>query len=304
MRKQGFEVIKGAVPPELCEHLRKEALSTVAQKSSLGARVLRSLCGLSGMFAATTRPIRSPGHRSHVALTSLEPGSAAERALQAAVVALKQPLADHFSGLQEQARLVELSYMVSFPGAEDQKAHTDVPPDCRVPIATLWVALQEVTRDMGPTMVHPCDPDDLAKQVDWGAAMVEADMRAAKERQAVIYSSDGEPEVTDHHPALPSRSPLPDSVEALELPPAVPLTMNVGDVALIDCGAFHFGSANTSESPRVQLSATFEGGVREALQRGGRDTTPTTTPSGFTYELHSSLTNRFRLSTFSHATRE
>ena len=46
-------------------------------------------------------------------------------------------------------------------------AHTDVPPNTPQRMATLWIALQDVSPSLGPTMVHPADPAALAARIDW-----------------------------------------------------------------------------------------------------------------------------------------
>ena len=48
-----------------------------------------------------------------------------------------------------------------------------------------------------------------------------------------------------------------------------------GDAVAMDCRLVHYGGANSSEAPRVQLSATFRRG-----EHGG---------DGFTYRLRDSL---------------
>ena len=64
------------------------------------------------------------------------------------------------------------------------------------------------------------------------------------------------------------------------------MAMGDGDALLMDSRLFHYGSANTSNTPRAQLSATFRSGGRNSSE------------DGFTYELHEDLRGRYRLGNF------
>ena len=116
--------------------------------------------------------MRAPDRRVHVML----PLCANVRAVLSAALCPANGLGDAAlrCGLSRAARLVELSAMVVLPGAEAQAAHTDVPPHTVQRMATLWVALQDVDRTLGPTMVYASDPAELAARVDWAALQREA----------------------------------------------------------------------------------------------------------------------------------
>ena len=55
--------------------------------------------------------------------------------------------------------LVELSALVTFPGASGQSLHTDIPFNALPenegvpPLCSVFVALQDISREMGPTMI-------------------------------------------------------------------------------------------------------------------------------------------------------
>ena len=117
MERQGFVIARGAVPTYLCNTLRAEALDAAASPPPLLTRAL-ALFGLTNSLP----PIRSPSNRAHIPLGA--GGDAAEQALEHAVAALAQPLRE--VGLLPDAALVELSCMISFPGALSQHPHTDV----------------------------------------------------------------------------------------------------------------------------------------------------------------------------------
>ena len=42
-----------------------------------------------------------------------------------------------------------------------------MPPNTPQRMATLWIALQDVSPSLVPTMVHPADPAALAARIDW-----------------------------------------------------------------------------------------------------------------------------------------
>lgn len=56
------------------------------------------------------------------------------------------------------ARVVELSSLISDPGAKPQLYHTDslLPSRCGAPLYTCFVALQDIDHSMGPTQLIPC----------------------------------------------------------------------------------------------------------------------------------------------------
>ena len=156
--------------------------------------------------------------------------------------------------------------MIAFPGATEQAAHADVPRDTETPTATLWVLLQDVGLESGPTHVFPDDCDARARTLE------------SEARRPTHYAPDGEPEA---------------DIAPIEAPAtAVALTGAAGAAVAMDCRLVHYGGANSSVAPRVQLSATFRRGER--------------TGDGFTYQLRDShLTRRLgkthTISTPSHA---
>ena len=169
------------------------------------------------------------------------------RAVLAAATARAAPSLSA-AGIDDDANLVELSCMIAYPGAAEQASHADVPRASRTPTCTLWVMLQDVALESGPTHVFPdaCDARALTL--------------ATEARRPTHYAPDGEPEADT----------APNDALA-----AVALTGFSGDAVAMDCRLVHYGGANASSLPRVQLSATFRRG------EGGGD--------GFTYRLRESL---------------
>ena len=234
MQRRGYEVFRGAACAKACARVRTAALAEAAARP--WTERLRE---------ALSSEIRAPWRRAHVALDLTDD---VKTVLAAATVRAAPSLLT--AGLDDGSHLVELSCMIAFPGATEQAAHADVPRDTETPTATLWVLLQDVGLESGPTHVFPDDCDARARTLEQHAA------------RPTHYAPDGEA-----YDDVPAADAAGDD--------AVPLLGAAGDAAAMDCRLVHYGGANTSAEPRVQLSATF--------RRGGR------TGDAFTYKLRDSL---------------
>ncbi len=166
MQSRGYEVARRVAPEALCGELRRTALAAAREQQRHATSWFAAMQRLAGT-GASSRPVRAPERRVHVMM----PLCAKVQALLSAALCPTRGLgnAAFRCGLTTAARLVELSVMVVLPGAEDQAAHTDVPPHTVQRMATLWVALQDVDRTLGPTMVYESNPSDLAARFDWAA---------------------------------------------------------------------------------------------------------------------------------------
>ena len=194
---------------------------------------------------ALSSEIRAPWRRAHIALDLTDD---VKSVLAAATARAAPSLAR--AGLDDESHLVELSCMIAFPGATEQAAHADVPRDTETPTCTLWVLLQDVEIESGPTHVFPDDCDARARTLE------------SEARRPTHYAPDGEPEA---------------DIAPIEAPAtAVALTGASGAAVAMDCRLVHYGGANSSVAPRVQLSATFRRG--EPIG------------DGFTYQLREGLT--------------
>ena len=233
MRRRGYEVFRGAACAKACARVRTAALAEATARP--WTERLRE---------ALSSEIRAPWRRAHVALDLTDD---VKTVLAAATVRAAPSLLT--AGLDDGSHLVELSCMIAFPGAAVQAPHADVPRDTETPTATLWVLLQDVGLESGPTHVFPDDCDARARTL------------AKHEARPTHYAPDGE---ADDVPAVDGAGD-----------DAVPLLGAAGDAAAMDCRLVHYGGANASAAPRVQLSATF--------RRGGR------TGDSFTYQLRDSL---------------
>ena len=233
MRRRGYEVFRGAACAKACARVRATALAEAAARP--WTERLRE---------ALSSEIRAPWRRAHIALDLTDD----VKSILAAATARAAPSLST-AGLDDGSHLVELSCMIAFPGATEQAAHADVPRDTETPTATLWVLLQDVALESGPTHVFPDDCDARARTLE------------SEARRPTHYAPDGEPEA---------------DIAPIEAPAtAVALTGAAGAAVAMDCRLVHYGGTNSSAAPRVQLSATFRRGERLG--------------DAFTYQLKDSL---------------
>jgi hypothetical protein len=283
MQSRGFEICRGAVPPDLCKTMRRVALADAecVRNPNVYNKVVNFMTRNTGFSLSPSRPIRSPHHRVHV---SLELDVDSRKVLTLAATYLRESGVLERSKMNlESAKLVELSAMISFPGAQCQIAHTDVPPFSDGPrVFTLWVALQDIDLSMGPTMIHTCSPELLRSRVDWDEVEHQSLLRETTTPK--FYASDGSSENDELEKIQSTDSGW--TLDDLNLPTARAIELSEGDISLMDGRFFHYGSANVSQVPRVLFSASFE------------DKKEHQSDSGFTYELRSNLVGRYSLNDF------
>jgi ectoine hydroxylase-related dioxygenase (phytanoyl-CoA dioxygenase family) len=125
--------------------------------------------------------------------------------------------------LGKDAELFELSVMISDPGSEAQPLHPDILyQDTLPPILTCFVALQDVSSDMGPTLFMP------------GSATFE------------------------HHQDLRNRHLDPHATGLVATSYNVLSTLSAGDCSLYDTMILHLGSSNTSCNRRCLFYFSFK----------------------------------------------
>ena len=174
------------------------------------------------------------------AAAATETARSAEQAAPAEPPALGAAVAALVGG---DAQLWELAAIFSAPGAAPQVVHADAVWTPRPLLLTAFVALQPVTRAMGPTRFLPrthVDPAPAAALRDGG-------------------------DVSD--------VPLPPGARA---PPSRVALLDAGDAALYDGRLLHCGGANRSDELRVLFYLTFraaDGGGQVGREEGGRRAT-------------------------------
>jgi ectoine hydroxylase-related dioxygenase (phytanoyl-CoA dioxygenase family) len=108
----------------------------------------------------------------------------------------------------------ELSALIVDPHAASQPIHPDAPYTPLPPLWTIFVALQDISSDMGPTVFLPgTNQENVHRRLNEPDAK-EGMLVSREYRQSVLQK---------------------------------------GDVAVMDARTMHFGSANTSEKRRVLL---------------------------------------------------
>mmetsp|Transcript_40501 Transcript_40501/g.129090 ORF Transcript_40501/g.129090 Transcript_40501/m.129090 type:complete len:364 (+) Transcript_40501:71-1162(+) len=173
--------------------------------------------------------------------------------------AMRNGLAGVFEGVaSDEAFLCELGVLASTPGANRQPVHPDTVctgEEDERPIYTAFIALQDVTEDMGPTALIPGTNNVVDHQALCGA------------------------EHDSHWSLLESR----DSVRAV---------LRSGDCVVFDSRTLHAGTLNNSDKRRSLLYICFQRppvGERELPPAPTRRTPPSA------YSILGELHNRYRL---------
>jgi hypothetical protein len=112
----------------------------------------------------------------------------------------------------------ELSSLISDPGSASQCIHPDSPYAENAPMWTVFVALQDISADMGPTVFLPRTNGPESREK----------LESPKEKDGLLANA-------EYRQA----------------------TLCTGDCAVMDSRTFHFGNANESETRRVLLYITI-----------------------------------------------
>jgi len=287
---EGFAIEGGAVSNSCCEKVRREALTALRLANWTPSYHWRRFM--------KDRRIRSPWRRHALPLPLT---AAVGSAVSGIARALK------IAGYPSTAQLVELSAAITMQGASAQDMHTDISagtpngPQGTAPLVTAWLALQDVTSSMGPTIVYP--RTHCRYKVRSQRLLREYKEDRERERVALLrcvgdYDIDGveariRADIWADRARLAPELLLADNVrehrEFGSLAGPRQLLLNRGGLALMDCRVVHGGDAYPLifDSPmqwpyrkaptpdRILLNATFavEGQIIE----------------GFTYHRHGQL---------------
>ena len=134
-------------------------------------------------------------------------------------------LFSHLVGSEKPGIFHECSSLISDPGAASQPIHPDSPYSTVAPMWTCFVALQDVTTTMGPTMMLPQTHSSLIQ-----------------------------------HTRLKDPSQKDELLAECEYRRSL---LQKGDCAVMDSRCFHFGDANTSDTRRVLLYFTIRNPAHE-----------------------------------------
>ncbi|CAL1173683.1 unnamed protein product [Cladocopium goreaui] len=276
LAKRGLVRWRNVLRPELCAALRAEAVAMLEEVSRPS---------LSAFWHQLQRwlldPVREPKAR-HILRAPLT--SAVQEALG--------PLAQRANELElNGARLVELNYTISQPGAPAQAPHSDISPLQSVPrIVTFWAALQDTDLAMGPTVIWPSShrlardfirklPEELQKpRVVPEYMYVEGQLQAVSRKGQPILEEQLEEE---RQQSAEAAAALLNAITASG--PKEFMAMATGDVVAMDCRVFHQGGANISSKTRVLFNASFQ--VDDVERSESTDSLHELSPkiNGFTY---------------------
>ena len=143
LRKEGCLVLEGMLPVAICDALRAEV------DSALDSAIAAHADSGEAFGSVLVRQNRWDMHLR-------ETGVVAE-ALRTVRVGVAQVLRGLLSADDADVvpTLIELSSLISDPGAPRQPIHPDVQFDSGSPQYTVFVALQDTTAEMGPTLFLP-----------------------------------------------------------------------------------------------------------------------------------------------------
>ena len=296
LKVEGHATARGAVHTNTCRLLRAEALAQLAEEDAGGWRTLRwwrALAvrhGVIGAAAGDMAYIRSPAYRRVVILR--ETAALEDALLGVAGVALA-------CGLPNHAPLVELSAVITYPGASAQDVHADISPSTPdvvvaageaeggragslcAPLVTCWLSLcpQGVTSAMGPTIIHPRTQTRFrARQeaLDVVAAQEQAALYAGLESEdggsgstmASLRTADGnaaanEMQLRLQDAAADAATEREQAEFGLALDP-ISLLLARGDVGMMDCRVVHYGSAHHH---KAHAASGQQGGGEEGRQK-------------------------------------
>jgi hypothetical protein len=298
LQRKGFAVLRGVVPRAVCERLRAQSMNEL-RRSQNPFNLAYHFDRLFGPM-----PIKAKDRR-HVLKVPIGEDitsaiqAIARRCAQGADTSKGQETAlmpGELAGMHDRS-IVELNYTVSLPGCKEQIMHTDIRPSEPLDLHTLWVALQDVTLEMGPTIIWEGSHNGQE------AAVLETVLETAADETVVWqYSADGEPEVYvgnaavgwDEGQARAEDSMATATTTVVEQMDAITsshtrhdMVMEQGDVVVMDAKVFHCGAANRSDTERALLNVTLQSwaGTAEAAEQE-QHTGPPEVIAGFTYHIH------------------
>lgn len=183
--------------------------------------------------------------------------------------------------------LVELSALLTFPGAKAQAIHTDIPfnalPEDKVegipPLCSVFVALQDITREMGPTMIlRGTHKRHFHRTIKATQESYDSSGNLEVLIVATGSSQDSDETLRESEPPTFSEEQMYDAA----------LICGGGLTYVMDTRCAHAGGANQSASSRAVLCFSFQ-----------KDTKPLEKARGFTYHLrHDLQREKLRLSDF------
>jgi ectoine hydroxylase-related dioxygenase (phytanoyl-CoA dioxygenase family) len=245
LHREGYVIIRKALPPAMTRQARLEILQLLEEaKQTAQYHLGRAL------FV-----VNKPRCRYEVLLdTSPTIASAVQRILE-------QSGQIYSTAVTADAVMTELGAIISEPGARSQDIHTDIPwSDTR--LYTTFVALQDVTEEMGPTRIYPrthtkefhAKVEACTEQSLWALFSerwrTSSGVEAAEICELLCKVVDGLlPRSAEL--LLPSWLVLEDSAPPFPFSEMQPESMLLreGDMVVFDTRVYHAGGANRRRNP-------------------------------------------------------
>ena len=184
------------------------------------------------------------------------------------------------SQLTLNSALVDLSSIISLPGSERQKTHSDIAFSKSDKIISGFVALSQVNISNGPTCLFAG-----SHKMSFHKRHVDNSLLGESH-----YSADGTSSMYEQNNTLiNSNLSETQSVELTMRSLPYAAILNIGDVLIYDSQLFHFGGANTSVLPRVLLMFGFQ----QCTPWGQIDKI-----NGFTYHCDKTIAGKYCLNDF------
>ncbi len=274
LREDGYVVLSDVVPATTSRQALAEVRTELAALQASWAYPVRRFFDI----------VDSPRNR-HSFPVSLTPG--VDAAVRSIVGGTNASLFREICG--DDGILVELSALITFPGARAQSLHTDIPfnalPECKEtntpPLCSVFVALQDVDRDMGPTIIFKgTHRKEFHRAID--ATQESYDSSGNIEVLTVSTENSDDDNGNDNYSVPPTTFTEDQIFDAALLP------CNEGTVYVMDSRCAHAGGANISTTSRAVLCFAFQ-----------KDSKPMERARGFTYHIRPDLENKqIRLSAF------
>ena len=197
LERDGVVVLSDTVEEEACDGLMKEVRSILRDARKMYGKHLRRTDVLVAYEGSGRACLRSSARMARKILSRVENAT-------------------------EEATLVEMSVLATEDGAERQMLHPDMAFDApHETLYSMFVALQDVTLDMGPTCF-------------------------------LLRSQD-----ENTHLKIPSTQWDEEEYDFMRTKSAADATLKKGDAVLYDARTFHQGGANRSGKTRALLAFTF-----------------------------------------------
>jgi ectoine hydroxylase-related dioxygenase (phytanoyl-CoA dioxygenase family) len=214
--------------------------------------------------------------------------------------------------LNKNSSLVEMNAFISLPGSAQQKVHCDIAFEhAKRYIITGFIALEDVNKQDGPTVVFGETHTQHFHQHMEDVGAIDKELRFYNADGSEDHDSQGKNQQQQQQQYRCAETGAlavsPEAAAQSAIGGRAPLEVHLlaGDMLVFDTRLFHYGSANTSDKPRMLLSFSMQQSQSEVQSQsesqsesgdggGGVDggAVDTDRIRGFTYHLHESISRQ------------